>query len=247
MKSQNCDMPTMTSNGDEYGEDDFDGDGEYGCDCDEDGFMDGLLDEWMFAWLNGSMNGCTAPARMTVAANATFSFQKCLQRTKSVHADPRACTIKQPGGPRHPLRRLDRSRNFLITLPQSLVFPNFFNDLFPLFALGFVTFAPHDTFVVPGGGVWLDAVFPNLAINIYRHLAVSLWATFLEPFFVEFLRRVLSWKWHGFLLYRRPRWAKLGHHLIRHRLCDGADRRAPLHWVVLWICRPWWRLSLIHI
>ena len=25
MKSQNCDMPTMTSNGDEYCEDDFDG------------------------------------------------------------------------------------------------------------------------------------------------------------------------------------------------------------------------------
>ena len=53
MKSQNCDMPTMTSNGDEYCEDDFDGDGEYCCDCHEDGFLDGLLDEWMFAWLNG--------------------------------------------------------------------------------------------------------------------------------------------------------------------------------------------------
>ena len=41
MRSHDCDVPTMTSHGDEYGEDDGDGDGEYGGDDDDDGFMDG--------------------------------------------------------------------------------------------------------------------------------------------------------------------------------------------------------------
>ena len=41
MRSDDCDVATMTSHGDEYGEDDGDGDGEYGGDDDDDGCMDG--------------------------------------------------------------------------------------------------------------------------------------------------------------------------------------------------------------
>ena len=67
-----------------------------------------------------------------------------------------------------------------------------FQDFSPLHLLFLVRVAPNCAVLAPRAWLWLEAVLVVLAVDIYRHTAVTLWAANLEPCFVEHFRRVGS-------------------------------------------------------